>query len=255
MTDLRPKPTVVAPGSTGLASALAQMSRVLLAAQSVATAVDLVGVLAVATIPGTIGAGVTIIDGHGKRSRAASDAFVEQADALQYELDTGPCLTAWRDLTPVRIDDVSTEQRWPQWTAAVAKLGIRAMVSVPMVAAEEAIGAIKVYSDRRAAYDEETERVLGLFADQAAILLANSQTVTDARELAEIVTGALDDRDVVAHATGVLLAHGAADVEAGFVRLLSAAHRSNVTVHEAARAIINQVAARNAEAAHGAGRQ
>jgi GAF domain-containing protein len=241
--------------ASGLAAALAQMSQVLLAAQTAATAVDLVGQLAMAAIPGTIGAGVTVVDGHGKRSRAATNAMVEEADGMQYQLDAGPCLTAWRDRTAVRINDLESEARWPHWTAWAASLGVRSMVSVPMVAAGQAIGAIKVYSDQVNAYGPDTERLLQLFADQAAILLANTQTITEARQLSARMTEALNHRDMIAHATGVMLAHGAADVESGFVLLLAAAHDSKVTLFDAAQAMITRVVARNAEQASDAGRQ
>jgi GAF domain-containing protein len=238
----------------GLASALAQMSQVLLAAQTAETAVDLVGELAAAVIPGTIGAGVTIVDGHGKRSRAATNALVEEADALQYQFDAGPCLSAWRDRTAVRIDDLESELRWPHWTAWVASLGVRSMVSVPMVAGGKAVGAIKVYSDQANVYGSDTERLLELFADQAAVLLANTQTIAEARQLSARMSEMLDRRDVIAQATGVMLAHGAADTEASFVLLLAAAHDSKVTLFDAARAMIDRVVARNAEQASDADR-
>jgi GAF domain-containing protein len=246
VTDSASASGVPATGESDLASALAQMSQVLLAAQTAATAVDLVGELAVAAIPGTIGAGVTIVDGHGKRSRAATNMLVEDADSMQYQLDDGPCLTAWRAQVPVRIDDMESESRWPHWTAWVASLGVRSMVSVPMVAAGTVIGAIKVYSDQ---VDDDSERVLGLFADQAAVLLANTQTMTEARQLTAQMTDALERRDVISQATGVMLAHGAADSEAGLVRLLGVANSAQVTLFNASVGILRQIVARNAEQA------
>jgi GAF domain-containing protein len=249
VTDSASASGVPATGESDLASALAQMSQVLLAAQTAATAVDLVGELAVAAIPGTIGAGVTIVDGRGKRSRAATNMLVEDADSMQYQLDDGPCLTAWRAQVPVRIDDMESESRWPHWTAWVASLGVRSMVSVPMVAAGTVIGAIKVYSDQVDVYDDDSERVLGLFADQAAVLLANTQTMTEARQLTAQMTDALDRRDVISQATGVMLAHGAADSEAGLVRLLGVANSAQVTLFNASVGILRQIVARNAEQA------
>jgi GAF domain-containing protein len=236
-------------GELDLALALAQMSQVLLSAQTAATAVDLVGELAIAVFAGTIGAGVSIIDTEGKRSRSATDSLVEEADAMQYRLNSGPCLTAWRDRIPVRIDDIADEQRWPHWTASVASLGVRSMVSVPMIAAGTAIGAIKVYSDQVDVYNADTERGLGLFADQAAVLLANTQSITDARQLTSHMTVALDRRDVVAQASGIMLAYGATNIEAGFVQLLGAAHISHTTLFDTCEAVINRVMARNAEKA------
>jgi GAF domain-containing protein len=232
-------------GATDLASALAQMSQVLLAVQTGDTVVNLVTALAVETLPGTVGAGVTLVDQQGKHTRAASNALVEQADQLQYVNDSGPCLTAWRDQVPVPIDDISTEGRWPEWTAAVAELGVRSMLSVPMLSAGRSMGAIKVYSDRPRAYDDRSITVLELFARQAAVLLANTQAVSDARQLGAQLTAALDDRDVIGQATGVLLAQGVTDVPTALESLRSAAQRAGVTVHAVAHGIIDALTARN----------
>jgi len=48
------------------------------------------------------------------------------------------------------------------------------MLSVPLVTSGAAIGAIKVYSGQPAAYNARAERLLELFARQAAILLSNT---------------------------------------------------------------------------------
>jgi len=52
--------------SDDLASALAQMTQVLLAVQTGDTVVNLVTALAVKTLPGTVGAGVTLVSPQGK---------------------------------------------------------------------------------------------------------------------------------------------------------------------------------------------
>jgi GAF domain-containing protein len=179
---------------------------VVLSAETIDSTIELVATLAAETIPATTGAGVTLVDAHGKRSIAASDTLVERADALQYQFDSGPCLTAWRDQVTVRVDDTDGETRWPQWTAAVAELDLRAMLSVPLITSGTAIGAIKVYSDQPAAYNARAERLLELFARQAAILLSNTQALADARRLSAQLIEALNNRDIIAQAQGVLIA-------------------------------------------------
>jgi GAF domain-containing protein len=191
-----------------LTAVLAQMGAVVLSAETIDSTIELVTTLAAETIPATTGAGVTLVDAHGKRSMAASDPLVERADALQYQFDSGPCLTAWRDQVTVRVDDTDGETRWPQWTAAVAELDLRAMLSVPLVTSGAAIGAIKVYSGQPAAYNARAERLLELFARQAAILLSNTQALADARRLSAQLIEALNNRDVIAQAQGVLIAPG-----------------------------------------------
>jgi GAF domain-containing protein len=229
--------------SSGLAQALARFSAVLLSQESVATTVELVTTLAAKTLPGTAGAGVSLIDELGKRTTAASDPLVKQADLRQYELDEGPCLTAWRDRVAVRIDDTGAERRWPRWTQDVGKLGIKAVVSAPMLVADRSIGAIKVYSRQPAAYDEQSEQLLSLFAQQAAILLANAQSYQDAQQLIDQLKVALASRDLIGQAKGVLIAGGARDEETAFGMLVTASQRANMKVREVARQLVAEAAA------------
>lgn len=230
-----------ASSSTDLTAVVREMGAVVLAAETLETIVELVIALAVTTIPGTTGAGVTLVDDRGKRSVAASDELVERADSLQYELGAGPCLTAWRDGVSVRIDDLVGETRWPQWCSAAGELGVRAMLSVPLALGGTSIGAIKVYADRPGAYDERDEAVLRLFAQQAAILLVNSQTLTDARKLSSDLTVALASRDLIGQAKGVLIAQGARDEEAAFAMLVSVSQRTHVKLQEVARQLVRSV--------------
>lgn len=227
--------------SADLASALAQMSQVLLAVQTGESAVKFVTALAVETLPGTLGAGVTVVDADGKHTRAASNPLVEDADRLQYESNAGPCITAWRDQVPVYIPDIALETRWPEWTAAVAGLGVRSMLSVPMLADGASMGAIKVYSDQPNAYDTGSVRVLQLFAQQASVLLGNTRAVAVARELSSRLTSALEDRDVIAQATGVLMAQGAGTAPAAVQRLRLAAQRSGTSMRHVAQGILDSI--------------
>jgi GAF domain-containing protein len=246
VTEAAPSPTSTSfDDPTALAALLGRMGAVLLSTETIGTTVELVTSLAKATIPGTTGAGVTLVDDQGKRSVAASDRDVERADALQYELDAGPCLTSFREQVRVRIDDVLEDDRWPAWTAAVAEVGVRAMLSVPLVAAGTCIGAIKVYSSTPAAFDDRAEHLLGLFAQQAAILLANTQTVAEARRTNVQLTEALQTRDLIARAKGILLERGAVDDAAAFAVLVTAAQQSNTKLSVVARQLVESVTRRS----------
>jgi GAF domain-containing protein len=228
-----------------LASALSQMAGLVLSRETVDTALELVTSLAATTTPGTLGAAVTVVDEHGKRSKAASNAAAERADALQYEFDEGPCLTAWRTQEVVRIDDTTTDGRWPRWNEAASQLGVRSVLSTPLLMREESIGAMKVYCERPHNYGPHDEHVMRLLAAQAAILLANSQSLQEARRLSRQLTEALASRDAVAQATGVLMARGAASAQDAFATLAAAARRTGAPVLEVARALVAAVAVRN----------
>ena len=258
MTDPRtpadPTPTdSEEPGSAhpvDLAWALSQMTGLLLSRETVGTALELVTSLAAATTAaGTFGAAVTLVDEDGKRSLAASNDVVEQADALQYGLNEGPCLTAWRTQTVVRLDDTSTDDRWPRWSAQAAELGVRSALSAPMLAGDESVGAMKVYSDRPSNYGAHDEHVMRLLAAQAAIFLSNTQSLQRSRRLSRQLTGALSSRDAIAQATGVLLTRGAASQQDAFVTLAQIAGQTDRPVEDVARTLIAAVIARNSDVA------
>lgn len=234
-----------------LGAALTQMAGLVLSRETVDTALNLVTDLAATTTAGTLGAGVTVVDEHGKRSKAASNRAVEEADALQYEYDEGPCLTAWRSRELVRIDDTTTDGRWPRWNEAVSGMGVRSVLSAPLLVGGESIGAMKVYCERPMNYGPHDEHVMRLLAGQAAILLANSQSLAEARRLGRQLTEALVSRDDISRATGVLLARGATGEEDAFATLTAAAKRAGRPVHDVARALVAAVTARNNRTASG----
>jgi GAF domain-containing protein len=228
-----------------LAAVFARMSGLLLSEETVRSALELVTSLAVETIPGAAGAGVTLLDPEGRpTTAAASDPLVDRADAAQYELDEGPCLTAWRQRQLVRIDDTATEPRWPRWSGVARGLGLRAVLSVPLVAADSGLGAIKVYATTPGVFDARSEHLLTLFAGQAAVLLANLRTYRSAERVSEELRDALQMREVIGQAKGVLMGRNAIDDHAAFLLLVATARRENRPLRETARGIVANAAGR-----------
>ncbi|WP_324277610.1 GAF domain-containing protein [Blastococcus brunescens] len=123
-----------------LAGVFARMSGLLLTHETVDTALGILSALARETVPGSAGAGVSIVDGNRRTSSGATDERVREADALQYELDEGPCLSAAVTREVVRIDDMAEDRRWPRWASAALPLGLRATLSAPWWEATPASG-------------------------------------------------------------------------------------------------------------------
>lgn len=228
-----------------LTGVFAQMGGRLLSRETVDTALHLVTSLARSTLPGTSGAGVTLVDERGRKtSAAATDPLTEQADALQYELDEGPCLTAWRTSSPVRLDDASTDRRWPRWTAAVQDLQVHATLSTPLVSEGTTLGAIKVYGDRANVYDDHAMEILTMFAAQASILIANVLDLDEARRLSGQLQEALRTRDVISTAKGILLAQEGGDEELAFDRMVSLSQREGRKLRDVADSIVQAASRR-----------
>ncbi|MBS9373634.1 GAF and ANTAR domain-containing protein [Rhodococcus sp. B50] len=221
------------------AAVFARMAGVLLSEQTVTTVLELITSLAKDTLPGTDGSGITLVDEASNRSTsAATGPMVEHLDALQYELGDGPCLAAIRNAEPVRVDNLEEEERWPEWSRRAVELGMASSLSVPLQYAGKTMGALKVYSVRPRAYSSDSEDILGRFADQAAILLANMHTLSEAEALNERLLRALRDRDMIATAKGIVMLRENLDAGRAVQRLLELSLQRRIAVREVAAEII-----------------
>jgi len=234
---LDPSPEL--PLADELSAVFARMSGLLLSEETVASALSLVSSLALDTVPGAVGAGVSVIDERGRRSSGSTDARVERADALQYELDEGPCLAAARNRGLVRIDDLAVDGRWPRWSAAVSGLGLRAAMSAPMVTGEEGLGALKVYADEPGTFDAQSEQLLSLLAAQAAILVAHVRTYQQSNRLSDSMRAAILGRDTITLAKGLLMGRNAVDEDTAFGMLLARAEQDGTSLARAAQALVD----------------
>jgi GAF domain-containing protein len=222
-----------------LASVFARMSGLLLTEQTVATALDIITSLAVDTIVGSAGSGVSLLDAAGERTTsAATDPMVEQLDGLQYQLNEGPCLSAWLDQAVVRSGDLANEARWPSWSHRAGELGIRSVLSAPLSSSGRAIGAMKVYSTATDAYDERDEDLLRRFAIQASIFVTNVLAVHAAEHLSDTLKETLRTRDLLAMARGVVMARKGVGVEDANRHLIIESRRSRQSIREVAERTI-----------------
>lgn len=227
------------PLASELSVVFARMAGLLLSQETVQTSLELITALAHDTIPTSLGSAVSLMDERGHRTTAATSHHpLEAADTLQYELNEGPCLTAWAHRSLVRVDDTRTERRWPRWCGAVQDLGVVSVLSAPLVTGDLALGAMKVYSAQPAAFGVDAERRLSMVAPQAAVLLANVQSHQAATEMSEGLRQALRSRDSIATAKGIVMTRDGVDEQTAFEMLVSASQRERSTLHDVAQGII-----------------
>ncbi len=233
------------PPADELAAVFASMSGLLLSTETVSSALELITTLVAETVGEVDGAGVTLLDEHGERTTAAAtDPVVTHADALQYELGDGPCLTAWAQRVTVRVDGLTTDDRWPRWAPVAAAAGVRAVLSAPLVAGDAALGALKVYSRRPGAYGERDEHLLTMFAAHAAVLLNQVRSRADARQVSTRLAASLRARDVVNIAKGVLMCRDGVDEQSAFLLLSKAAEDEGTPLRAVAESVAGSTSQR-----------
>lgn len=236
-------------GATPLAqltTSFARVQKMLLSQEDSVAAVQRLALVARDLVASSVGAGVSLLDESGQRtSTATTDKVAAAADALQYELGEGPCLSAWATTAVQHIRDTATESRWSTWCPAVQSLGVHSVLSAPMVFKDSTLGAMKVYSTESDSFSVEDEHRLLLLAGAAATLLGAAQDSDAPQRLSAGLQALLADRQAVETATGVLMERHRIDHDTARSRLLETSRRRRVPVADLARTILDPSSAQS----------
>lgn len=228
------------PLANELAALTARMAGGFLTEENASKAVQSLAYVLKDSVPGSAGAGASVISPRGRReSTGATDPVVLQADRLQYELGQGPCLSAWAEQRALIIQDTREETRWPKWTAAVANLPLRSVLSAPLTTEGRHIGALKVYSPSPGVFDEYSIFLIERLAAPAAIMLGNVRDRESAQRLNKLLVDALGRRDTIANAQGVLIERMNISAREALTLMLSASRREDKPLHLIASDIIS----------------
>jgi GAF domain-containing protein len=176
-------------------------------------------------------AGLTVVSRGELIPRATTGEPPLLLDQLQQKLGDGPCINAAKHQRIFRIEDTREDLRWPQFNAAAAQLNVRSMLCVPLWIDERGLGALSLYADEAAAFNDLHERVTILLATFAALALAEAQH-------ADQMHDALGNRDVIGQAKGVLMERHGITADAAFSVLSRISQAENLKVAEIARRFV-----------------
>jgi GAF domain-containing protein len=162
------------------------------------------------------------------------------ADELQYQHGYGPCIDAGRGGVLLRVDDMATEQRWPEYVAHVREATpVRSSLSVPLPYQGSSIGALNNYSSEPSAFATPESLRGGLeVAEVMAIAVANADAHWQLGEQARNMGLAMQSRAVIEQAKGVLMAQRHVDADQAFEILREASQRYNRKLRDIATGIV-----------------
>ncbi|QLQ11341.1 MAG: GAF and ANTAR domain-containing protein [Nocardioidaceae bacterium] len=178
-------------------------------------------------------AGVLILRSRSRIEVAASTSeAASQAHLLEVQLDEGPCLDAIEDFSTVyRINDTTTDLRWPRWSAAVVQLGFRSVLAAPLATNERRYGSINVLAHRPNAFDEDDEAVAMILARHASVALAASHDIEGLRK-------AMDARKLIGIAMGILMERYSIEHQQAFDVLRRYSQASNIKLRDVAQQVV-----------------
>ena len=219
-----------------LAETFAEISRVLLAEPDVKRTLNKMCQLLVVTVDGCNHAVVTVVRNHDLQSPASSDDVGPAVDAIQLEVDEGPCVEAIREHHSVLTDDLSTETRWPRFSRRASETtGVRSMLSFRMFVEGDTLGSLNLYSRHPRAFSEESIAVGTIFAAHASVALRAAQTKEDLARLREVI----EARELVAQARGILMGRQGISSQAAMQILNRGAERLKIELRELARRVVS----------------
>lgn len=157
-----------------VATRLLTAAEELVAEPSSARVLDRIAELAPRVIPATEHASVTVAIGTGLRTAAATGALPRRIDALQYELDEGPCVAATRTGEVMLVSDWSAEPRWPRFAACIASQEgeVGSILAVPIQSGGKVAGSLNLASPQRGAFRDASTASALAFAAIAALALS-----------------------------------------------------------------------------------
>jgi len=183
---------------------------------------------AVQIVPGADCAAIVVPDGQQRlTARAVSGQLPPAVMGLQNDLGEGPCLSAVAQTDRVWVPDVARDPRWPRFASRAAAWGVRSMICTPLVLGTTVLGSLTLGSAAVTGFDQESLSLAAIFA-------AHTTTALAAAEGRRQLRAAINSRDIIGQAKGILMERYQMGADAAFQLLVRTSQSTNVKLHDVA---------------------
>ena len=227
-----------------LARQFAVLTRTLLDTDTVADALDLVMRTTHALIPDADLVSLTLRSSDGLlHTPLQTGPDGAELDELQNRHGEGPCLAAARDdgVAYTHSGDLATSTEWPRFGPAAAERGYRSVLSTALLVdarPPRLSGAMNIFSCRPGRLGDEATRDRALLlATHASLAVAHTEAVRLAELRDAELRKALDTRDVIGQAKGILMSRRGIDAEEAFELLRRTSQDLNVKLTDLAHTL------------------
>lgn len=195
-------------------------------------------------VPGVDVASITVLDRHGEfRTPVRTDELALQLDEAQYRAGEGPCVeaTSKAGLGMARGDDLAAaDTPWRRFSPSAVDLGMRSAVAVGLLpqSASPRLGALNLYAHEPRALVEVDEDVAVALAAYLAVTLVALAHVDSARKEVANLRRALENRDLIGQAKGIVMVYREVSADRAFELLSEASQRLNVKLRDVAEQVV-----------------
>jgi len=203
--------------------------------------------LAASQVSGCAAANVTIWRDGELTSQAASHPEPSRLVAVQVDAGRGPLIDAVASGETVICTDTLTDTRWPEFTSAALRMGIRSSASLSYRG--QVVVALTLLGLRPRALDPDGLQLAELLVAYGGALVGAVADYGDTRRVADQLRDAASSRAVVDQAKGILMHALGCGADEALGRMREVSQRSNLRATEVAQRVIDAHSGRSGRAA------
>lgn len=181
---------------------------------------------------------ITLIQRKKPVTVASSQEKASRLDETQYRTGDGPCLTAIRKQVVVHVPDLTSDDRWPAYTAAALEAGVGSSLSVPLILEGEAEAGLNLYSTRSHGFTGEDISMVETYSHHASKALRLAVRISQLAEAKAHLTAAMESRTTIDLATGAIMAQNRCSQETAMKILKIASSTRNVKLRDIAASVV-----------------
>lgn len=217
-----------------IAESLTQVAREIHTQHDFGSTVDAIVHSARRSLAGVDHVGISVVQRTGAvETVAGTDPLVWELDAMQYELDEGPCLDAIRAAPVTVANRLRHEPRWPRYVPRAVERGVVAQMGIRLHREDETLGGLNLYSTGAEVIDPERQRLATLLAAHAALALGRARHE-------EELNAALATRKTIGQALGILMERHDLDEDRAFQLLVRVSQTSKVKLRDIAENLVQE---------------
>jgi GAF domain-containing protein len=215
-----------------------ELARVVLANREMSDVLTEITGIARRAIPHVEAASITLIRGDKAFTAAYDGQMALDADELQYERGYGPCMDAGRAGQIFVIEDMRTDQRWPDYAKHAAAHGVLSSLSVPLPFQGATVGALNTYAGRPRAVDDHDIEFAEEVAGWIAMAIGNAEAAARTAEDLSHLRTAMMSRAYIEQAKGILMERHKIKEDDAFTMLTRASQRTNTKLRDVAQELV-----------------
>lgn len=223
---------------TDLANALVDVSQMTIQGASIVNVFSLLSNQCVQLLP-VSAAGILLVDSDNSLHVIGSSSHaVTLLDLFQVQNNEGPCRECCITHETVISENIAADNRWPNFSALATAENFVSVYAIPLQAQHVVVGALNLFS--QAPLSTEQLLIARSLADAATLAFLQADTQQDRLLIARKLRLAVEGRNVIEQAKGVLSERHKISTMEAFWKLRDISNQRDTDIVELATAIVNR---------------